>query len=42
MEAFERKLSTATAPETRDLLGAIGIVVDNEGIDLCVREYNSR
>jgi hypothetical protein len=28
---FETKLSQATAPETREILGAIGLVVDRHG-----------
>jgi hypothetical protein len=31
MENFEAKLAQATAPETRDMLGAIGLVVNDKG-----------
>lgn len=31
MEAFETSLSKATAPDTREILGAIGLVVNGEG-----------
>ncbi|KAJ7469812.1 beta-lactamase family protein [Mycena galericulata] len=31
MESFETALAEATSPENRDLLGAIGLVVDNTG-----------
>lgn len=37
METFETKLSRATAPDTREILGAIGLVVDREGDSLFCR-----
>ena len=32
MEDFESKLNRATALETREILGAIGLVVNREGV----------
>lgn len=31
MDNFQAKLSRATAPDSREMLGAIGVVVDKEG-----------
>ena len=42
MELFESKLAQATAPETRDILGAIGLVVQNDGTQAQEMEYMSR
>ena len=40
MKAFEGKLATATEPSSRQMLGAIALVTNRNGIDLCPKQHS--